>query len=79
MLSMHSHLAESMKRHAMHKWWAFTPPVWCEFGGFSHYNFTVHHQFLRIRERIKISPWQRETCCCRVSASLAGKNPPANH
>ncbi len=23
----------------MHRWWAFTPPVWCEFGGFSRYNF----------------------------------------
>ncbi len=23
----------------MHRWWAFTLPVWCEFGGFSRYNF----------------------------------------
>ncbi len=23
----------------MHRRWAFTPPVWCEFGGFSRYNF----------------------------------------
>ncbi len=23
----------------MHRWWEFTPPVWCEFGGFSRYNF----------------------------------------
>ncbi len=23
----------------MHRWWAFTTPVWCEFGGFSRYTF----------------------------------------
>ncbi len=31
----------------MHRWWAFTPPVWCEFGGFSRYNFyseLVHNE-----------------------------------
>ena len=27
--------------HAMHSWWAFTPPVWCEFGGFHAIIFTV--------------------------------------
>ncbi len=23
----------------MHRWWAFTPPVWCGFGEFSRYKF----------------------------------------
>ncbi len=32
-------LGRKCEGHIMHRWWAFTPPVWCEFGGFSRYNF----------------------------------------
>ncbi len=35
-------LGGKCERHAMHRWWAFTPQVWCEFGGFSSLIFSVH-------------------------------------
>ncbi len=40
----------------MHRWWAFTPPVWCEFGGFSRYNFNsvVSHMRMRTCLRFKV-------------------------
>ena len=31
-------LVEMCEGHALHWWWAFTPPVWCELGGFSCYS-----------------------------------------
>ncbi len=31
-------LGRECEGHTMHRWWAFTPPVWCEFRGFSRYN-----------------------------------------
>ncbi len=36
MLSVHSYQVERVKENAMHWWWAFTPPVWCEYGGCFH-------------------------------------------
>ncbi len=47
----------------MHRWWAFTPPVWCEFGGFSRYNFYsvgINYTYLLIDElspiHVKLTP-----------------------
>ncbi len=45
-------LGRKCEGHTMHRWWVFTPPVWCEFGGFSRYNF---YSVGLVTQRVKLA------------------------